>query len=70
MRTFKYMEHDYITSHEVIATENDIRRTYFPYWLSVKQKMEDQDLSFEACIRDWVSLNNAQEIFDEDSLGN
>lgn len=66
MRTFKYVEPgaDGVTVYRRVR-EDDIMKTYFPYWCKQMEKVGKSDLiSPELCIQDWITVHWAEELSD------
>lgn len=57
MRAFKYWDSCEDGDFEVVVTEEDIRRVYFPCW---KERSGRSD--FYECLEDWIAINWAEEI--------
>lgn len=68
MRKFKYYEpvylgHGDVRHDEIIVTEKDILRDYWPYWKTRMEEAGKADLiDFNTCIEDFVIVNWAEEV--------
>jgi len=68
MRKLKYIEpkdpaNDDWSVVEVIVTEEDVRRDYYPYWCErMKSLGRENMINFEACWIDYKVVNWAEEI--------
>ena len=68
MRYYCYNEYSEDPNSDTIITvsEDDIRKTYYPYWYSKMcekygQEVVDKEWHFEECINDWIVNNGAWE---------
>ena len=73
MRYFSYNEYDPNSQFAdetggdiVTVSEDDIKRTYWPYWYSrmcakYEQAYIDENYTFEDCLEDWIIVNWAWE---------
>jgi hypothetical protein len=73
MRYFSYNEYDPNSQfadetggYVVTVSEDDIKRTYWPYWYNrmcakYEQAYIDENYSFEDCLEDWVVVHHAWE---------
>ena len=61
MRTFAYNEQG--LEFPVLVTEDEIRRTYWPYWCGEMTKRGKTDMiTWANCLDDWLVVNWAWEI--------
>lgn len=75
MRSFRYNEPgelsedgEGITNNVITVTEDEIRRLYYPYWARQMWRVGKQDqISFEACLEDWLTVHWAWEIDDSEA---
>lgn len=77
MRVFCYSEYDpedpradEYGGYDVVVTEEDIRRDYWPYWYKrmcekFEQAYVDEHYTFADCLDDWIVVNWAVEVSDE-----
>jgi hypothetical protein len=73
MRYFSYNEYDPNSpfadetgGYIVTVSEDDIKRTYWPYWYNrmcakYEQAYIDENYTFEDCLEDWIVVNWAWE---------
>jgi len=65
VRYFSYNEpvdENYNTNIVVTMSEEDVRKTYYPYWYEKMCKkfgkeVVDRDYCFEDCLDDWIVVN-------------
>jgi hypothetical protein len=74
MRYYTYNEYDPQNMqadsgghYTITVSEEDVRRTYWPYWYKLMcakwgAEIVDKDYSFEDCLTDWVVINWAEEV--------
>lgn len=77
MRYYCYNEYDptspladHTGGYVVTMSEDEIRRTYWPYWYKrmcdlFGQDYIDANYSFEECLIDWITVNWAWPVLDE-----
>jgi hypothetical protein len=69
MRYYSYHESSIETDEERVVTvsEEDIRKEYWPYWLSLKVKevgidRANTEFTFEDCLQEWIKIYWAWEV--------
>lgn len=74
MRYYTYNEYDAESAqadsgghYMVTVSEEEVRRTYWPYWYDRMcarwgRDVVDKDYTFEDCLTDWVVINWAEEV--------
>lgn len=68
MRYFSYNEHDENSIDTITVSEEEIVEKYYPYWQGrMREKGFDlNNYTFEDCLEDWIVINWAWEIKDEE----
>lgn len=67
MRYYSYNEYNPDDDDVVTLSEEDIRKTYYPYWYGKMcekfgKEHVDKTYSFEDCLCDWIVVNWAWEV--------